>query len=221
MRAMTTVPSNSYQRTNERFSAWLTRHAAATVGLVAVALWAFAEATFWFIAPDFLIMILCAAAPRAWKRIVLWALAGSLVGGVVCFALNTFFLDEMGQILRATPFVQERMITEIDSLYSKLGPQAVLHQSFSFMQFKIWTHLAVLHGFQPILYFLLVMVSRAVRLGLVGLAAHLVGTLPARLPLAPRDCVGRALHRRLRGHAARHGRPLNTTELKPLRRGVN
>ncbi len=169
-----------YADANHRLATWLCATAGASVGLVAVGTWAFAEATFWFIAPDFLIIILCVFAPESWKRIAFFALLGSLAGGILSFMLNGLFFDRMGEILRATPFVEERMLTEIDDLYRSRGLQGVLFQSFSFMQFKIWTHLAVAHGFQPIVYFGLVGISRGIRFLIVAFAAQLAGRLAPR-----------------------------------------
>jgi hypothetical protein len=81
----------------------------------------------------------------------------------------------MGRILHATPFVTSRMIETIDALYARHSHLAVFYQSFSFMQFKIWTHLAVKHELHPVLYFVIVMISRAARLGAVALVARFFG----------------------------------------------
>jgi membrane protein YqaA with SNARE-associated domain len=166
---------STYIAINTRAAAWLSAKAGSSLGTVAIAAWAFSEATFWFIAPDFLIMILCVFAPTAWKRIVIWALAGSLLGGMVSLSLNVLFFDQMASILQATPFVTARMIDDVDTVYSHLGHSAALRQSFSAIQFKIWTHLAVAHDFQPAIYLSLVMISRAARFGLAAFFVQLVG----------------------------------------------
>lgn len=144
-------------------------------GIFIVGCWAIAEATFWFVAPDFLLGIMLAFAPLAWKRLLGAALVGSLIGGAISFGLNLLFPTWMANILGVTPFVQPHMIVFVEAVYSKHGYFGVLFQAFSFMQFKIWTQYAVLHGFHPALYLLLVMISRAVRFGAVAIMSKEIG----------------------------------------------
>ncbi len=145
------------------------------LGLAIAGVWAFAEGTFWFIAPDFVLILASAFVPAAWRRLVVAALLGSLLGGAVSWILNSIWLEEMGRVLHATPFVTQRMIDTIDGWYALIGQPAVFFQSFSFMQFKIWTHLAVRHSFNPVVFFVIVMLSRAVRFAIVAWIASIVG----------------------------------------------
>ncbi len=144
-------------------------------GVFIVGCWAIAEATFWFVAPDFLLGIMIAFAPLAWKRLLGAALIGSLIGGAISFGLNFLIPAWMANVLSVTPFVQPHMIAFVDAVYSKHGYVGVLFQAFSFMQFKIWTQYAVMHGFNPALYLFLVMISRAVRFGAVAVLSKEIG----------------------------------------------
>ena len=164
-----------YKHVNGKISDLIATAATSRSGLLLVGGWAVAEATFWFIAPDFILGILLAFAPKSWKRLLASALVGSLIGGVFSFALNSVYPTWMANILNSTPFVQPHMIAFVEGVYNRHHYFGVLFQAFSFMQFKIWTHLAVLHGFNPLIYFFLVMVSRAVRFGAVSLLAKNVG----------------------------------------------
>jgi len=140
---------SSYERLNTRFYRWAQVTGAGGLGLVIAGVWAFAEGTFWFIAPDFVLILISVFVPVAWRRLVVAALVGSLLGGMASWMLNSQWLEEMGRVLLTTPFVTQRMIDTIDGWYVAYGQPAVFFQSFSFMQFKIWTHLAVRHGFNP------------------------------------------------------------------------
>lgn len=164
-----------YHHVNRKLSDLIATAAVSRSGLLIVGGWAVAEATFWFVAPDFILGVMLAFAPRAWKRLLAAALVGSLIGGVVSFALNSLYPTWMASVLSVTPFVQPTMIAFVEDVYNRHHYLGVLFQAFSFMQFKIWTHLAVLHGFNPLIYFTLVMVSRAVRFGAVSLVAKSVG----------------------------------------------
>ena len=135
-----------------------------TTGIVFLAVWSFCEASFWFVAPDFLLVIFAFLKPTHKNKFFAVALLASFLGGVVYYILNLFALDSLGEILRHTPFVTDRMILFVQETYGKYGHLGVLFQSFTFMSFKIWTNVAVVMGLNPIIYFPLVMISRVFRL---------------------------------------------------------
>ena len=144
---------------NEGLFQFTEKQAAGLAGLVLVGLWAFFEASFWFIAPDFILIILAFTLPRRWLALSLAALGGSLAGGIVYYGLLYASFDTFEKILKATPFVMPRMLEFVESMYRHYGYAGVLVQSLSFMSFKIWTYKAVVHDFHPLLYFPLVMIS--------------------------------------------------------------
>ncbi|MBP9866740.1 MAG: hypothetical protein KBC41_01540 [Candidatus Pacebacteria bacterium] len=138
-------------------------------------LWSFFEASFWFIAPDFLLGIFGIVKPKEKNRFFVLAFIASFFGGVTYYVFNILSFDTMSFILRETPFVTERMMSFIRGVYATYGLPGVLFQSFSFMSFKIWTHLAIESNLNPIGYFLLVMISRSLRLYPVIFFASLIG----------------------------------------------
>lgn len=166
---------SSYEHLTSRYYRWARVAGAGSLGLVVVGIWAFSEGTFWFIAPDFVLILASSIVPPAWRRLVLAALAGSLLGGLVSWMLNSYWLEEMGRVLQVTPFVTQQMIDTIAGWYTQYGPPAVFFQSISFMQFKIWTHLAVRQDFDPVIFFVIVMLSRAVRFAAVAWIGSFVG----------------------------------------------
>jgi hypothetical protein len=144
-------------------------------GGVLLILWSFFEASFWFIAPDFLLGIFGIVKPKEKNRFFVLAFIASFFGGITYYIFNIISFDTMSMILRETPFVTERMMSFIRDVYATYGLPGVLFQSFSFMSFKIWTHLAVESNLNPFGYFSLVMISRSLRLYPVVLLASLVG----------------------------------------------
>lgn len=139
--------------------------------------WSFLEASFWFIAPDFLLVIFGVFFPKEWKRSTALALLNSLIGGIFYFVLVNWAPDLFGSVLKDTPFVTERMLQFVSDLYARYHYLGVLFQSFSFMSFKIWTYQAVNFQFNPFIYFPLVMLSRTIRLGAVSLLASRISPL--------------------------------------------
>lgn len=138
-------------------------------------LWSFFEASFWFIAPDFLLVIFGVLQPKDKNKFFIKAFIASFLGGAMYYLLNIISFNTMNTILQQTPFVTERMFIFIRDVYMNHGLTGVLFQSFSFMSFKIWTHLAVESNLNPFGYFSLVMISRSLRLYLVIFLSSLVG----------------------------------------------
>ncbi len=139
-----------------------------------VALWAFAEASFWFIAPDFLLMPFAMQHPQRWLRCSTAAWIGSFVGGSLYFVFCSLHFALADSIISATPFVTPRMLASISGLFDRFGYWGALAQAYSFMSFKIWTFEAVRHHLSWWTYFPIVMFSRVFRLFVVAwLAARL------------------------------------------------
>lgn len=144
-------------------------------GGVLLILWSFFEASFWFIAPDFLLGIFGIVKPKEKNRFFILALTASFFGGITYYIFNILSFDTMSLVLKETPFVTEKMMSFIRNVYDTYGLPGVLFQSFSFMSFKIWTHIAVEFNLNPLGYFSLVMISRSLRLYPVTLVASLMG----------------------------------------------
>ncbi|MCX6118882.1 MAG: hypothetical protein NT027_15200 [Proteobacteria bacterium] len=166
----------TYTELNHRVHERLKTVSLSQSGQVIVFTWAIAEATFWFIAPDFIIGLLVVIAPASWLILVRASLFGSLVGGLLSYGLNLLYPEWMAQILHSTPFVQQSMIEFVDGVYTKHGHAGVLFQAFSFMQFKIWTQAAVKFDFNAFVYFSFVMISRSIRFGASAWLAKIIGS---------------------------------------------
>ena len=156
-----------YRALNERAYQGALVFASSAVGMITIALWSFLEASFWFIAPDFILLLFLVLLPSQKGKLFWTVLIASLVGGGAYFIANLIDFDAMRQILYQTPFVNSEMIARVREFYLDYGLLGVLMQSISFISFKIWTHLAVEVGFQPVWYFLLVCISRALRIYVV------------------------------------------------------
>ena len=138
---------------------------------VAVGLWAAGEASFWFIAPDFLLLPFAVQQPARWWRLSAAAWCGSLAGGALYFAFCTVDLRLAESILAQTPFVTPRMLAFVSGYYERHGAWGALAQSWSFMSFKIWTFEAVRHDLSWWVFLPIVMFSRLFRLFVVAWAA--------------------------------------------------
>jgi hypothetical protein len=136
--------------------------------LALVAVWAFAESSFWFVAVDFLLVPFSILFPRHWLKTAGVAWIASHCGGALYFLFCRSNIELAGTILGVTPFVSQRMHDFISNLYTDYGAWGAIAQSWSFMSFKIWTYEAVKHGLAFFSFFSIVMFSRVFRLFVVA-----------------------------------------------------
>lgn len=136
-------------------------------------LWAFFEASFFFIAPDFILMFY-SYAKNNWKKILLITAGFSFLGGIFYFLLIQFMGEKLYTILLNTPYIGNTNILTVQGFYDNYGVYGTIFQSFTFMPFKIWTYLSVSNQLNPFIYFLFVMISRIVRFGIVIIIAKML-----------------------------------------------
>ena len=132
-------------------------------GLLLLAAWAFFEPSFWFIAPDLFLWLMCLYSPKSYLKYFWVTLASALAGASFYFLLSTLFFYQLTPVLMATPFVNEGMITEIQNILATYGLAGLLFQAFSFMSVKIWVHEAVASGIPFLVFIPLTGLSRALR----------------------------------------------------------
>lgn len=144
-------------------------------GLLLLFVWSFFEASVWFFAPDFLVMLYCFSGRANIRKLLGVALAGSLVGGILYYLFCIQYPSEARALLLATPFITAQKLTFVSGLYDSFGVLGAFAQSITLVPFKIWTNLMIEYRFSPAAYFLLVMLSRFLRFGVAALFAAWVG----------------------------------------------
>jgi membrane protein YqaA with SNARE-associated domain len=160
---------------DSRIGAMVRRLAMSPAGLVAVMLWALAEAVSWPLVPEVLIgVFLVARIP--WRRVVV-LVAGATIGSVVGCAL-TYGLAVAGHPPPA-PLTTVRMHETAASELAVEGPSGVHHQAWSGIPVKVYAAAAGDQGV-PVAPFLAdVARTRALRIATVAL---FVGSLTQMLP---------------------------------------
>jgi membrane protein YqaA with SNARE-associated domain len=161
---------------NRRAADQFTQFSSARSGLLLLGAWAFFEPSFWFIAPDLLLWLLCLYAPKKHIKYFWITLACALAGASFYFLLNLFFFDELEKILMATPFVNEGMIHQIRNILATYGLTGLLFQPFSFMSVKIWVRLAVEGGIPFPAFISLTGLARALRFFLFAWVFSRIGS---------------------------------------------
>lgn len=105
-------------------------------------LWAAAEATFWPVIPDFLLVPMALGARRRAALPFLAALAGMALGGSLTFLIASLAPDQSLSLLRHLPLVTT---AEVDHARARLlhdGVGAFWFQPWSGIPFKVWAVLA-------------------------------------------------------------------------------
>ena len=159
---------------------WLkSKHSVWILGLIS-----FAESFFAPILIDPFLVALIIASPKKWKVFVVVSIIGSVLGGVFAYILGSLFFDTLG--VKIIEFYS--LETVFDSIAGNLGENGfvfVLIGAFTPIPYKI---VALASGVLHISFLTFIVASifgRALRLGLVGLAAHAVG--PHALPVVRRN----------------------------------
>ncbi|WP_327686734.1 lysophospholipid acyltransferase family protein [Streptomyces sp. NBC_00467] len=101
-------------------------------GLPIAFLWAFAEALSWPLMPELLLAVACVAVPRAALRLSVGALAGSLAGSLLALQLAG------AGVQMPAPLTTERMRAQVRQELSLESADAVRHQPWNGIPFKVY-----------------------------------------------------------------------------------
>ncbi len=135
-------------------------------------LWAFAEASIWFILPDFLLPLYCIAAPEKRKRFVKLTVVFSFFGSLLMLWLCKNYPQQIKEIIFSLPFTSFKMLQKISSW----DLPASSFQAFSGVPFKVWTYLAVcVKSWNIPFYLLLVFAGRAFRMFWIAEISAFIG----------------------------------------------
>lgn len=149
--------------------------------------WAFSEATFWPIMPDFALAPLAAARPTATAELTFGTSVGVALGGAVTYGLARWAPE------RATrqPLVTPRMRGIVIRWLGTEGPRGVLHQPLSFVPYKAFAREAGARRLPLVPFLAWSLLARGARFGVVGILGVLVGT--SRRPLLRRHFASLAV----------------------------
>lgn len=142
-------------------------------------LWAVAEAIFWPVIPDALLIPMAAVGHQKYWRILRAAILGSALGGIIIY-LFAYFAPEAAQaFLVGLPLVQDFMIEEASSKLDKYGVFAFWIQPWSGISYKIYAVLAGAGGLNPLVLLPMSILARSLRMLIAsGVAALAVAHFP-------------------------------------------
>jgi membrane protein YqaA with SNARE-associated domain len=143
--------------------------------LILLTVWAFFEASFWFIIPDFILLVLCMLNPKNYKKFFIFTILSSLIGITFYFLFVSNYPSISLNILMNTPFINQNMIDSINTLYNNEGIVSSLWQTTTFFPVKVWTYQAALHNFDLFLYLFFLAISRSIRMFIISFTFSFLG----------------------------------------------
>ena len=160
-----------------RMYRWVLHWAGHPHAQIALFLISFAEASFFPIPPDVLLLAMCMSKPERWLRYAGITAAGSLLGGGFGYLLGAVFWGALSEIffqwLGPIGFTAERFEL-VQTLYREHAFLAVFSAGFSPIPYKIFTVGAGVFGVDLKIFVLASTISRTARFLLVaGLVAWL------------------------------------------------
>jgi 1-acyl-sn-glycerol-3-phosphate acyltransferase len=157
------------RRAFDRAAAW----AGSPAAVAAMAIWAVAEALAWPVIPDFLLLPLVVLAPRRWMHLFAAALAGSLLGGALSYAVGPTGAGAM--LLDHAPLVTEPMVAEAGARLAGDGASALLSQPLAGIPYKVFSYQAAEAGVAGGEFIAFSALARGARLLAVAVAGALAG----------------------------------------------
>ncbi len=120
--------------------------------------WAFGEALFWFVIPEFFLLLIVFMRIRRKKQLLFYDVAGTVAGTLVAFLFHF-----SNATVSNLPYIQPAMVEQTISWYDKLGVFGLIYQPFSGVPYKVFTLTAHNYEFFLPLFILVAVVVRMSR----------------------------------------------------------
>jgi 1-acyl-sn-glycerol-3-phosphate acyltransferase len=149
--------------------------AASRKGLLLMFCWAIAEALFWPLIPDFLLVPLMAANRKRPHLPVLVAIAGMALGGSILYLAAFVAPSTMLAYLSHLPLVSSSQVVEAHNRLVQEGVASFFAQPCSGIPFKVWGVAGAVLGISPLQAIPIFIVARSIRMCIFATVARLLG----------------------------------------------
>ncbi len=147
---------------------WILRYAAAPFAPVVLFFNAFAEAIFFPVPPDLLLIAMCMAAAAAGRPYLAFAFAAISTAGSVCGGVTGYFIGLKGGRPIAARLYSHEKIEAADRLYARYGVWAVAVAGFTPVPYCIFTVLSGVLRMRLASFAIVSVLSRGARFFLVA-----------------------------------------------------
>ena len=118
--------------------------------------WAASEAVFWFVIPEFLLLLIVFMRIRRKRQMLVYDISGTLFGTTIALLMR---MPE--STLDKIPYIQTKMITQTHSWFHEIGILGLVHQPFSGVPYKVFTNTAWAYSFSLLLFIVSVLPDAA------------------------------------------------------------
>ena len=153
---------------------WVLKWSESKYGTVALVVMAFAEASFFPIPPDILLIAMTVAVPALWLRFSLFCSVASVLGGMFGYFIGYQFMDLIGSRIVDLYHLQAKF-EKIGALYDEHQAWAVAAAGFTPLPYKIFTLAAGAFKIDFPTFVLASAISRSARFFLVGFIIYKFG----------------------------------------------
>jgi len=162
------------RRLIKRLYNWTIKWSQAKHANVALAGLSFAEASFFPLPVDPLMMAMIFAKPHRWIRLVALTTIASVIGAIFGYFVGAVLFDSIGQLITSALHLEQSFAT-VKQYYQDYSFMIIIIAAFTPLPFKVFTIAAGLFRVNFFGFILASIVGRTLRFGLVGALAHFLG----------------------------------------------
>jgi len=153
---------------------WIMREAASKRAKQSLFAVAFAESSFFPIPPDVMLIPMVLADPKQWLKLVGIATLGSVLGGLLGYAIGYFLLDTVGQWIIGLYGLGGKL-AHFQEQFAEHGVMIILLKGLTPIPYKLVTIASGIAHFPLVPFILASIVTRAGRFALVAGLLRLMG----------------------------------------------
>jgi hypothetical protein len=134
--------------------------------------WAMCEALFWFIIPEFLLLLVIFMRTKRKRELLIYNILGTVAGTVLAFSFNLPV-----HLIERLPYIQPAMTAQVAAWFEKSGIFALIHQPFSGVPYKVFAYLAPNYHFLIIFFIIVVVLVCVARYLIVYVVLNFISPL--------------------------------------------
>ncbi len=141
---------------------WITGWADTPYAVPALIVLAFAEASFFPVPPDILLIAMALGLPKKSFKFAFYTAAASVIGGMAGYAIGHFFYTTVGEPIVAA-YHGEAVMQKIKILYDTYGFNGILLAAITPIPYKVFTIASGVFSFNFSLFMVASVIGRSIR----------------------------------------------------------
>lgn len=134
--------------------------------------WGFAEATLFFILPDVLLSYFALNRKERLLRLILWALAGAIVGGIIMYYWGLYSAQTAWRWVESVPAINNELMNSVAKQLSDTGASAIILGPLQGLPYKTYAVQAASADIGPVLFIAVSVAARLLRFLLIAYVAR-------------------------------------------------